>query len=58
MRRLLWPYYPRSTLPAPPQGHGVPIGEALRVWTRVAMFSFGGPAIVMTRPWYDHNDST
>ena len=25
-------------------GHGVPVGEAFRVWTRVAMLSFGGPA--------------
>jgi chromate transporter len=25
-------------------GHGVSLGEALRVWTRVALLSFGGPA--------------
>src|SRR4029077_13848766 len=25
-------------------GHGVSLGEALRVWTRVALISFGGPA--------------
>jgi chromate transporter len=25
-------------------GHGVSLGEAVRVWTRVAMLSFGGPA--------------
>jgi chromate transporter len=25
-------------------GHGVPLGEALRVWLRVAALSFGGPA--------------
>ncbi|NVN09994.1 chromate efflux transporter [Nguyenibacter vanlangensis] len=29
--------------PAPPP-HGVPFGEAVRVWTRVAALSFGGPA--------------
>lgn len=29
--------------PEPP-GHGVPFGEALRVWARVAALSFGGPA--------------
>jgi chromate transporter len=27
-----------------PAAHGVSLGEALRVWTRVAMLSFGGPA--------------
>src|SRR6202035_665614 len=25
-------------------GHGVSLGEAFRVWTRVALLSFGGPA--------------
>src|SRR5690242_2929593 len=25
-------------------GHGVSLGEAVRVWTRVALISFGGPA--------------
>jgi chromate transporter len=25
-------------------GHGITFGEALRVWTRIAMLSFGGPA--------------
>ncbi|MGB3813195.1 MAG: chromate efflux transporter [Shinella sp.] len=29
---------------AEPCGHGVPFGEALRVWARVAALSFGGPA--------------
>lgn len=29
---------------AAPQDHGVPFGEAVRVWTRVAALSFGGPA--------------
>ena len=24
-------------------GHRVPLGEAFRVWTRVALLSFGGP---------------
>src|SRR5437762_12479624 len=28
----------------PATGHGVSVGEAFRVWTRVAMLSFGGPA--------------
>src|SRR5438128_9066468 len=27
----------------PPASHGVSLGEAFRVWTRVAMLSFGGP---------------
>lgn len=30
--------------PPEPAGHGVPFGEALRVWARVAALSFGGPA--------------
>src|SRR4051794_22062295 len=32
--------------PAPPEGqaHGVPFGEAVRTWARVAALSFGGPA--------------
>ena len=30
--------------PTEPAGHGVPFGEALRVWARVAALSFGGPA--------------
>src|SRR5437763_12360774 len=29
---------------APKEGHGVSFGEALRVWMRVALLSFGGPA--------------
>ena len=29
---------------AAPHDHGVPFGEAVRVWTRVAALSFGGPA--------------
>src|ERR1051326_7470875 len=28
----------------PQAGHGVSLGEAVRVWTRVALISFGGPA--------------
>src|SRR6478736_5816576 len=28
----------------PAASHGVSLGEALRVWLRVAMLSFGGPA--------------
>ena len=32
--------------PAPPAGagHAVPFGDAVRVWARVALLSFGGPA--------------
>jgi chromate transporter len=30
--------------PVRPSGHGVSFGEALRVWSRVAALSFGGPA--------------
>jgi chromate transporter len=26
------------------EGHGISFGEALRVWTRIALLSFGGPA--------------
>ncbi len=34
-----------ATKPRPmEQRHGVSLGEAFRVWTRVAMLSFGGPA--------------
>ncbi len=29
---------------APARDHGIPFGEALRVWARVAALSFGGPA--------------
>ncbi len=25
-------------------GHGIPLGEAVRVWARIALLSFGGPA--------------
>jgi len=32
-----------AALPQEP-GHGIPLGEATRVWARVAAFSFGGPA--------------
>ena len=28
----------------PGQGHGIPFGEAVKVWARVAALSFGGPA--------------
>jgi chromate transporter len=34
---------PGETLPAP-RGAGVPIGEAVKTWARVAALSFGGPA--------------
>jgi chromate transporter len=30
--------------PAPPQDHGIPFGEAVRVWAQIAALSFGGPA--------------
>lgn len=42
--------HPMNDHAAPPphspgtEGHGVPLGEALRVWARVAALSFGGPA--------------
>ncbi len=29
---------------APSQDHGIPFGEAVRVWARIAALSFGGPA--------------
>src|SRR5215468_9712272 len=32
--------HPRADAPA----HGVPFGDAVRVWARVAALSFGGPA--------------
>lgn len=28
----------------PSQGHGIPFGDAVRVWARIAALSFGGPA--------------
>ncbi len=28
----------------PNHDHGIPFGEAVRVWARVAALSFGGPA--------------
>ena len=30
--------------PRPFAGHDVPVKEAMHVWTRVALLSFGGPA--------------
>ena len=30
--------------PAAPRPHGIPFGEAVRTWARVAALSFGGPA--------------
>ncbi|WP_423605228.1 chromate efflux transporter [Sphingomonas sp. MS122] len=33
-----------SDVPAAPRDHGIPFGEAVRVWARVAALSFGGPA--------------
>jgi len=35
---------PMSAPPSPSPGHGVSLREAARVWTRVALLSFGGPA--------------
>ena len=32
------------TTPARPSGHGVTLAQALRVWVRVGLLSFGGPA--------------
>jgi len=34
----------REALEAPPADHGIPFSEALKVWIRVALLSFGGPA--------------
>lgn len=30
--------------PAAPRDHGIPFGEAVGVWARIAALSFGGPA--------------
>jgi chromate transporter len=30
--------------PGAPSGHGIPLAEAVKVWARVALLSFGGPA--------------
>ena len=35
---------PSAAAVEPASGHGVTLGEATRVWVRVAMLSFGGPA--------------
>src|SRR3546814_12054138 len=29
---------------AQPKNHGIPFGEAVKVWARIAALSFGGPA--------------
>jgi chromate transporter len=34
----------RPAVPPTPTGHGVSLGEAARVWARIAGLSFGGPA--------------
>ena len=34
----------REEVVSAPQPHGVPFGEAMKVWARVAALSFGGPA--------------
>src|SRR6185295_4532693 len=31
-------------MPDSAPGHGISLGEATRVWTRIALLSFGGPA--------------
>ena len=33
-----------SETPAIPRDHGIPFGEGVRVWARIAALSFGGPA--------------
>jgi chromate transporter len=33
-----------ETAPREASGHGIGFGEAVRVWTRIALLSFGGPA--------------
>ena len=35
---------PAVTTPARPSGHGVTLSQALRVWMRIGLLSFGGPA--------------
>jgi chromate transporter len=35
---------PAVTTPARPSGHGVTLAQALRVWMRIGLLSFGGPA--------------
>jgi chromate transporter len=35
---------PAVTTPARPFGHGVTLAQALRVWMRIGLLSFGGPA--------------
>jgi chromate transporter len=35
---------PAAKTPARPSGHGIPLSQALRVWLRIALLSFGGPA--------------
>jgi chromate transporter len=35
---------PAVTTPARPSGHGVTLAQALRVWLRIGLLSFGGPA--------------
>lgn len=33
-----------SAAAAPAPGHGIPLGEATRIWAKIAALSFGGPA--------------
>ncbi|MHA3795495.1 chromate efflux transporter [Rhizorhabdus wittichii] len=33
-----------ASIAVPPADHGIPFGEAVRVWARIASLSFGGPA--------------
>src|ERR687898_2802844 len=35
---------PATKTPARPSGHGIPLTKALRVWLRIGLLSFGGPA--------------
>ena len=35
---------PANSTPARPSGHGIPLTKALRVWLRIGLLSFGGPA--------------
>jgi chromate transporter len=38
------PASPNANFQAVNNGHGVPISEAFRIWLRIALLSFGGPA--------------
>ena len=35
---------PAAGTPARPSGHGITLSQAFRVWLRIGLLSFGGPA--------------